>query len=52
MGRDHLGNVTVDVRIILKWILEKHDVGCGLDLADPGWVPAEGFVYTVMNIPL
>jgi len=34
--RDHLGDPGVDRRIILRWILEKWDVGYGLDRAGSG----------------
>jgi hypothetical protein len=29
-GREHLGNLDVDEKIILKWILRKYSVGIGL----------------------
>jgi len=31
--RDHLGDPSVEGRIILRWILKKWDVGYGLDRA-------------------
>ena len=34
--RDHLEGPDVDVRIILKWIFRKWDVGHGLDTAGSG----------------
>jgi hypothetical protein len=30
-GRDYSEDRGVDARIILKWILGKYDLGCGLD---------------------
>jgi hypothetical protein len=31
-GRDNLVDVSIDERIILKWILKKNILGCGVDL--------------------
>jgi hypothetical protein len=35
-GRDHLGNLGVDRKIILKWILGKRVVLYGLDTCNSG----------------
>jgi hypothetical protein len=38
-GRDHLQDLGVDGRIILKWIYVSKDVGYGLDLSgSSGWL--------------
>jgi hypothetical protein len=43
MGIDHLQNLDVDERIILKWVWKKKMWGCGLDSLDLG----EGAVPSV-----
>jgi hypothetical protein len=35
-GRDHLGDLSVNWRILLKWILEKLGWECQLDLTGSG----------------
>jgi hypothetical protein len=38
-GRDHLENLGIGGRIILKLILNKRVQGCGLDSSGPGYDP-------------
>jgi hypothetical protein len=45
-----LGNVCVDERIILKWLLKIHDLRCGLDVSSSGCGPVAALVTTVMSL--
>jgi hypothetical protein len=38
-GRDYLGDLDVDARILLKWILKTKVLSCGLDLSGSGYCP-------------
>jgi hypothetical protein len=40
--RDHLGDISIDVRIILKFVLERYGVICELDSSGSGWKPVAG----------
>jgi hypothetical protein len=36
MGREYVGDIDVDVRIILKWIFKELNAGCRLDALSIG----------------
>jgi hypothetical protein len=50
-GRDEFGDLGIDDRIIIKWILKKHCVKV-LDPTASEHRPRQTFLVTVMDIPL